>query len=60
MFPKEGYLAVAAKSPFRPSFYFAFRPIGYPFLLWITGRNTQLTVVAQAAIYCAVGRRARA
>src|SRR5262249_15660338 len=25
-----------------------------PTLLWITGRNTQLTVVAQAAIYCAV------
>jgi hypothetical protein len=53
-FAREGYLAVAAKSPFRPSFYDAFRPIGYPTLLWITGRNTQLTVVAQAAIYCAV------
>ena len=26
-----------AKSPFRPSFYDAFRPIGYPFLLWIIG-----------------------
>jgi hypothetical protein len=53
VFPREGYLAVAAKSPFRFSFYDAFRPIGYPILLWITGRNTQLTVVAQAAIYCA-------
>jgi hypothetical protein len=53
-FPKEGYLAVAAKGPFRPSFYDAFRPIGYPTLLWIMGRNSQLTVVAQAAIYCAV------
>jgi hypothetical protein len=52
-FAKEGYLAVAAKSPFRPSFYNAFRPIGYPFLLWTLGRNTQLTVVAQAALYCA-------
>lgn len=53
-FPKEGYLAVAAKSPFRPSFYNAYRPIGYPFFLWVFGRNTQLTVVAQAALYCAV------
>jgi hypothetical protein len=52
-FAKEGYLAVAAKSPFRPSFYNAFRPIGYPFLLWTVGRNTQLTVLAQAALYCA-------
>lgn len=52
-FPKEGYLTVAAKSPFRPSFYNAFRPIGFPTLLWITGRNTQLTVLAQAGIYCA-------
>ena len=52
-FANEGYLAVAAKSPFRPSFYNAFRPIGYPFLLWIVGRNTQLTVLAQAALYCA-------
>jgi hypothetical protein len=53
VFPREGYLAVAAKGPFRFSFYDAFRPIGYPTLLWITGRNTQLTVVAQTAIYCA-------
>jgi len=53
VFPREGYLAVAAKGPFRFSFYDAFRPIGYPILLWITGRNTQLTVVAQAAMYCA-------
>jgi hypothetical protein len=52
-FAKQGYLAVAAKSPFRPSFYNAFRPVGYPFLLWTVGRNTQLTVVAQAALYCA-------
>ena len=52
-FAKEGYLAVAAKSPFRPSFYNAFRPIGYPFLLWTVGRNTQLTVLAQAALYSA-------
>jgi hypothetical protein len=52
-FAHQGYLAVAAKSPFRPSFYNAFRPIGYPFLLWTFGRNTQLTVVAQAALYCA-------
>jgi len=52
-FAHEGYLAVAAKSPFRPSFYNAFRPIGYPFLLWMLGRNTQLTVLAQAALYCA-------
>ena len=53
VFPKEGYLAVAAKSPFRPSFYFAFRPIGYPFLLWVLGRRSLLTVVAQTFIYCA-------
>ena len=53
VFPNEGYLAVAAKSPFRPSFYNAFRPIGYPFLLWTVGRNTQLTVLAQATLYCA-------
>ena len=51
-FANQGYLAVAAKSPFRPSFYNAFRPIGYPLLLWVFGRNTQLTVVAQASLYC--------
>jgi hypothetical protein len=53
VFPKQGYLAVAAKSPFRPSFYFAFRPIGYPSFLWLCARNTHLTVVAQTALYCA-------
>jgi hypothetical protein len=53
VFPKEGYLAVAAKSPFRPSFYFAFRPIGYPFLLWLFGRSSHLVVIAQTSIYCA-------
>ena len=54
VFPKQGYLAVAAKSPFRPSFYFAFRPIGYPLLLWFFGRSAPLTVIAQTAIYSAV------
>ena len=54
VFPKQGYLAVAGKSPFRPSFYFAFRPIGYPFFLWMLGRSTQLVVVVQTALYCAV------
>ena len=52
--PKQGYLAVAGKSPFRPSFYFAFRPLGYPTLLWVLGRRTQLTVVVQSALYCGV------
>jgi hypothetical protein len=52
-YPREGYLAVAAKSPFRPSFYFAFRPIGYPLLLWMCARNTQLIVVVQTSLYCA-------
>ena len=53
IFAKQGYLAVAAKSPFRPSFYFAFRPIGYPFLLWLLGRSSHLVVIAQTALYCA-------
>jgi len=53
VFPKQGYLAVAAKSPFRPSFYFAFRPIGYPFFLWFFGRSSHLVVIAQTALYCA-------
>jgi hypothetical protein len=53
VFPKQGYLAVAAKGPFRPSFYFAFRPIGYPLLLWFFGRSSHLTVIAQTAIYSA-------
>ncbi len=53
VYPREGYLAVAAKSPFRPSFYFAFRPIGYPFLLWLLGRSSHLVVIAQTSIYCA-------
>jgi hypothetical protein len=52
-FPKEGYLAVAHMGPFDPGFYFAFRPIGYPLFLWILGRSTHLTVIAQTALYCA-------
>jgi len=52
--PKQGYLAVAGKGPFRPSFYFAFRPIGYPLLLWALRRDALVTVVAQTALYCAV------
>jgi hypothetical protein len=54
VYPKQGYLAVAGKGPFRPSFYFAFRPIGYPLLLWALRRDTIVTVVAQTALYCAV------
>lgn len=54
VFPKQGYLAVAAKTPFRPSFYFAFRPIGYPIFLWVLGRSSRLTVIAQTALYCGV------
>ncbi len=54
VFPKQGYLAVAGKGPFRPSFYFAFRPIGYPLLLWALRRSALATVLAQTALYCAV------
>jgi hypothetical protein len=54
VFPKQGYLAVAGKGPFRPSFYFAFRPIGYPLFLWLLHRSALVTVVAQTALYCAV------
>jgi len=54
VFPNQGYLAVAAKGPFRPSFYFAFRPIGYPLFLWLFRRDALVTVVAQTALYCAV------
>ena len=54
VYPKQGYLAVAGKSPLRPSFYFAFRPIGYPFLLWVLRRRSLATVVVQTALYCAV------
>ena len=53
VYPKQGYLAVAGKGPFRPSFYFAFRPIGYPLLLWALHRSTLVTVVAQTSLYCA-------
>ncbi|MGO9875834.1 MAG: hypothetical protein ACLPVY_18815 [Acidimicrobiia bacterium] len=52
--PKQGYLAVAGTGPFRPSFYFAFRPIGYPLFLWALRRDALVTVVAQTALYCAV------
>jgi len=54
VFPNQGYLAVAGKGPFRPSFYFAFRPIGYPLFLWLFRRDALVTVVAQTALYCAV------
>jgi hypothetical protein len=53
VFPHQGYLAVAGKGPFRPSFYFAFRPIGYPLFLWLFRRDALVTVVAQTALYCA-------
>ena len=53
LFPKEGYLPVALVTPFRPQFYFAFRPIAYPTLLWVFGRSSHLTVIAQSVLYCA-------
>ena len=53
-YPNQGYLAVAGKGPFRPSFYFAFRPIGYPLLLWAVRQSSLVTVVVQTALYCAV------
>src|SRR5215813_275497 len=34
LFPKEGYIPVAALGPFNPRFYFAFRPVVYPAFLW--------------------------
>jgi hypothetical protein len=53
LFPKEGYMAVAGLGPFRPSFYFAFRPIGYPAYLWAFGRSSHPAVIGQAVLYCA-------
>ncbi len=53
LFPKEGYVPVAGLGPFRPRFYFAFRPVGYPLFLWLFGRSSHLVVIAQTALYCA-------
>jgi hypothetical protein len=50
--PRESYLAVARLGPFRPSFFVAYRPIGYPLLLWALGRSSMLTAIAQTALYC--------
>jgi hypothetical protein len=52
----DTYFAVARLTPFRPSFYWAPRPIGYPAIIWFFGRSSQLIVVAQTLGYCgAVG-----
>ena len=53
LFPKEGYVPIARLGPFRPRFYFAFRPIGYPLYLWAFGRSSHPAVIGQAALYCA-------
>ena len=49
----DTYYAVARLTPFRPSFYFAPRPIVYPAFIWAFGRSSQLIVLAQTLVYCA-------
>lgn len=52
----DTYYAVARLTPFRPSFYWAPRPVVYPAFVWLFGRNSQLIVLAQTLLYCgAVG-----
>jgi hypothetical protein len=47
------YLKVAGHSPLNGRFYFDERPIGFPLLLWLTGRHINLAVLVQSAIYIA-------
>ncbi len=49
----DTYYAVAGLTPFRPSFYWAPRPLLYPAFLWVFGRNSHLVVLGQMALYCA-------
>ena len=52
----DTYYAVSLLTPFRPSFYFAARPVLYPAFIWLFGRSSQLIVLAQTLVYCgAVG-----
>jgi len=52
----DTYYAVSRLTPFRPSFYFAPRPVLYPAFIWLFGRSSQLIVLAQTLLYCgAVG-----
>ena len=49
----DTYYAVSLLTPFRPSFYFAARPVLYPAFIWLFGRSSQLIVLAQTLLYCA-------
>jgi hypothetical protein len=48
----DTYYAVAQLTPFRPSFYWAPRPVLYPAFVWLMGRNSLAIVVGQTAVYC--------
>ncbi|HWW52230.1 MAG TPA: hypothetical protein VNY84_00565 [Acidimicrobiales bacterium] len=48
----DTYYAVSRLTPFRPSFYWAPRPIVYPAFVWLLGRSSQLIVLAQTLVYC--------
>ncbi|HEX2024037.1 MAG TPA: hypothetical protein VHF00_04990 [Acidimicrobiales bacterium] len=49
----DTYYAIAGLTPFRPSFYWAARPVLYPAFVWLLGRTSQLIVLGQMATYCA-------
>ncbi len=51
-FPDSASFKNAARdTPFSPEFYADERPVGYPFLLFMLGRSTVLTVVVQTILY---------
>jgi hypothetical protein len=47
----DTYYAIAGLSPFRPSFYWAARPVLYPAFVWLFGRTSHLIVLGQMATY---------
>ena len=45
------YLKVAKLGPLSPSFWFTERPVGVPFLLWMSACNTRAFVLLQTLLF---------
>lgn len=52
VWPDESYLALAEVGPFRPGFWFGFRPPVYPLFCWLAFRSTRLIVLGQVLLAC--------